>query len=197
MAAQALIFDLDGTIWDSYPRYALAIAGDDARLRNTVEDKLRRGASVISLLRQHGVSERRFLQCVLDEHGPTLLYPGAATAIRELGRRRTPLAIATSLPGRIAEPMLARVGLADHIRVVVHAGNCRSRKPNPGPILSALRLLRVEPSADLYYVGDRADDAEAASRAEVSFAWASYGYEESEPTGCAAVLPNIKAVIHL
>jgi phosphoglycolate phosphatase-like HAD superfamily hydrolase len=197
MAAQALIFDADGTLWDSLPHYAAAIAGDEPRLRARIESQLRRGASVVSLVRAYGVSERLFLDRLRHDGDDPLLYAGASAVIRALARRGTPLGIATSLPGRFVEPLLLYCGLAADIPVVVHAGNCRSRKPNPGPILITLQRLHLKPSPAIYYVGDRSDDAAAASRAGVSFAWASYGYDESQPSYCSAVLRDVAGVLEL
>lgn len=45
------------------------------------------------------------------------------------------------------------------------------RKPNPGMILHALKVLDIPPSPDVLYVGDEEEDVQAAKNAGVSWVW--------------------------
>jgi phosphoglycolate phosphatase len=117
--------------------------------------------------------------------------------LEELTARGVPTAAVTSLPGRIAEPLLGGLQLAAFFRDVVHASNCASRKPRPGPLLAALQRLGIAPDQNVYYVGDRKDDSAAATAAGIRFAWASYGYGDGCPEASAIRLNSIDEVLGL
>lgn len=177
MAADALIFDLDGTVWDSARWFARALANGDLRLEEHYRAELAGTGNIVRILERENIRRERLVQRATDLGGPPPLFPGIADALVELQRRGTPLGVATSLPGSIAVPMLRAVGLDQTFAVTIHAGLCRSPKPNPASINMALGALRLRPSESVFYVGDRASDAEAARRAGVSFAWVTHGCE--------------------
>ena len=58
--------------------------------------------------------------------------------------------------------------LTPHIDAVVGRDTVATRKPDPEPLLDALRRLDAEP-ADAVFVGDSPRDAETADRAGVAF----------------------------
>jgi len=107
------------------------------------------------------------------------------------------MGVVTSLPGWLAELLISERGLRQYFDAFVHAGNCRSRKPHPTPILAALRMLGPEPGHSMFYVGDSELDAQAASAAGVSFAWASYGYGAVKPKNAVKVLHLFEDVLLL
>jgi phosphoglycolate phosphatase len=196
VAAHALIFDLDGTVWDSAGWFALGLAGDNPEAVAAIQRKLIIGGNIVRELSRAGVSRGLLLREALRRGGPPPLFDGIAEALKALSRRGTPLAVATSLPGTIALPMLEAAGLADTFDAVVHAGLCRTAKPHPASILLALRMIDQSPSAKIFYVGDRASDAAAAMRAGVSAAWVRHGYERPTATsGIIAIAPE--ELLHL
>jgi HAD superfamily hydrolase (TIGR01509 family) len=176
MAADALIFDLDGTVWDSASWFATALARGDPAAADTHRTQLIDGGNIIKALDHAGMSRNRLLSEALCS-GPPPLFPAMREALNELAARGLAIGVATSLPGTLALPMLAAADLADVFGIVVHAGTCRTPKPHPRSILMALDLLNIPASPTCFYVGDRASDADAAARAGVSFAWMSHGYE--------------------
>jgi phosphoglycolate phosphatase-like HAD superfamily hydrolase len=74
--------------------------------------------------------------------------------------------------------MLEAANLSHLFGAVVHAGICRTAKPHPRSIHMALAMLDIPATSESFYVGDRQSDADAASRAGVSFAWMAHGYEQ-------------------
>jgi phosphoglycolate phosphatase-like HAD superfamily hydrolase len=86
--------------------------------------------------------------------------------------------------------MAEMAGLESILDVVIDYGATARHKPNPEPILVALRNLGEKPGPDCWYVGDTGQDALAATRAGVSFAWAKWGANCPEPLGTAMVLTN-------
>lgn len=62
-------------------------------------------------------------------------------------------------------------GIASHIDAVVGRDTVTTRKPDPEPLLEALRRIDTSPD-DAVFVGDSPRDAEAAERAGVAFRYA-------------------------
>lgn len=181
MAAEALIFDLDGTVWDSAGWFAAALSRGDAAATEALRDKLETTGNIVREAERAGMTRKRLLTEAERLGGPPPLFDGVRDVLAELAGRDTPLAVATSLPGSIALPMIDAAGLQSIFDTVVHAGLCRTPKPNPAVINMALRFLSVRPSTRSFYVGDRAVDAEAAQRAGISMAWVAHGYEVPAP----------------
>ena len=197
MAPTALLFDLDGTVWDSFPWYAGLLARASGGKSAALHSELCRGASIVTLARQRGISNGRFVAECEASLRTLRLYPGTLATLEALASRGTPTAAVTSLPGWIAQPLLCGLQLGPLFRWVVDASNCASRKPRPGPVLAALQRLRIAPDHNVFYVGDRNDDAAAAKAAGVRFAWASYGYGDGCPTPSAVRLSSIDEVLGL
>ena len=181
VAALALIVDLDGTVWDSARWFAAALGGEDPAQVERFRLSLLRGTNIVRALDAAGTTRRRLITDATRLLGPPALFPGMREALTGLSVRGVPLGVATSLPGSLAEPMLRAVGIADLFRTVVHAGTCRTAKPHPRSLLMAAALMGVAPGPDVLYVGDRASDAEAATRAGMGFVWMAHGYEQPGP----------------
>lgn len=190
MAANALIFDLDGTVWDSATWFASALARNNAEAAAVTRAQLVGGGNIIRALNEAGFTRGRLLSEAIRS-GPPPLFPGMSEALEELSRRGIPMAVATSLPGTLATPMLTAANLDTVFGAIVHAGICRTAKPHPRSIHMALEMLEVPASQQSYYVGDRKSDAEAAARAGISFAWMAHGYEQpTADSGIRAINPE-------
>jgi len=193
MAATALLFDLDGTLWDSYPWYAEVIRALGDVSSESVLARLRAGETVVQIAREAGIPLGRFLNA-----GAPRLYPGVTEGLRELRERGIRLGVVTSLSRHLVLPALRALRIDRFFGdAIVHPGNCRSRKPHPGPLLAALDQLATPASNAAFYIGDRDIDAQAAKRAGISFAWAAYGYGMFEPPNSALVLDTFADVLRL
>jgi phosphoglycolate phosphatase-like HAD superfamily hydrolase len=186
MAADALIFDLDGTVWDSWPWYASLIGGEDEERRADVLDNLRRGRPIAKLLRAAGIREAHFRRlCGGPFH--CALYSGVRETLADLSEDGVPLAAVTNLPDWIAGPMLDALQLRECFSAYVHYGSTPHHKPSPAPLLRALEELKVAPGPDAWYVGDTTTDARASEAAGVSYAWAAYGYGSDDVESDAVI----------
>ncbi len=176
MAKRAVIFDLDGTVWDSWPFYAAVLAELTGWPGDDLHGALRDGESIAHLHNRLSISRSRFVDHAVDRADRLQLYGDIANVLRELKAAGRALGVVTSLPGSIANPLLDRKGLRELFDLVICAKFGMRPKPNPSGLRDCLRGLgNIEPSNALY-VGDAANDAGAARAAGTQFALASYGY---------------------
>lgn len=195
MAPEALIFDLDGTIWDSWPWYA-HLAGTQGQFSpSTVA--LEQGEPAATILRHAGVTRARFPPLCESHISRLSLYPGVRSGLQELSERSIPTGIVTNLPEWIVLPMLRSLRLLDYFKAIVDYGKPRRRKPHPDPLVIAMQELGVARSRTSWYVGDSIHDCQAAHSAGLSFAWASYGYGRQRPPGVDKVVSRFRQVLIL
>ncbi len=196
MDSTALIFDLDGTLWDSRGFYAKAVSimgGDFNRSVLSLAD----GLPAAKLLREVGISPRKFASLVASNKENLQLYPSVRNVLDQVNKSGVSMGIVTSLPGWIALPMLNVTGLSQLFDTVVDWGRCRSTKPSPSPLLIALEDLSVKYNQSAWYIGDSVSDCQAARAAQVPFAWASYGYGPERFDDADRVLRSFKDVLLL
>ncbi len=184
----ALILDLDGTLLDSTADLA---AGANAARRAfglepipDAEVALHVGWGLAHLLRHAvpGADQRmETARAAFHEwYGAHLLdrsrpYEGADALLRAWSGR---CALVTNKPDAYVERIVAELGWAARLAVVV--GGDGPRKPSPEPVLRALAGLEV-PAAAALFVGDSEVDQEAAGAAGVSFVAVPWGRVEAAP----------------
>jgi len=199
MSATALLFDLDGTLWDSWPWFARilsSLTGDDpARL----EQRLASGTSIVRLTDECGVTQSRFAREAGTTSETLPLYDGALRTLDALATREVPMAVVSNLPGRLVAPMTDRAALADYFETVVtpRPFDGIRAKPAAQGIHAALRAMSLPAAPDIWFVGDGTVDARAAQSAGLSFAWASYGYEPEKPACTERVLTRLSDLLEL
>lgn len=199
-----VIFDLDGTLVDSAPGIAAALNATGLGARRVAVDIVRSLVSfgVERLVRdaldvaegdvQRAVAAFRAIYaeapCALQD-----LYPGAREVLLDLHRRGAACGVCTNKPQRLADLVIARLGLTELIPVVVGTAPGRPAKPDPAPLLEAMARLSAEGKAVL--VGDSHVDAATADAAAVPFIFASYGYgcygPEHGSAGTIGALPDL------
>jgi phosphoglycolate phosphatase len=192
VAARAFVFDLDGTIWDSYPWLAGLIGNEDDAAVAAALANLRRQQPAATLLRAAGVTRASFLASCTDGAEGLVTYAGVEETLACLRKHGVALAVVTNLPSWMAEPMLRVLdfhGVFDSILGYAHFGKGRR-------IQQSLAAMGVVAGPDCWYVGDTQVDADAAAIAGVSFAWASYGYGLAVE-GADAVLAQFADVLRL
>jgi phosphoglycolate phosphatase len=192
MAPRALVFDLDGTIWDTRPWLARLVGGGHASAERAATDALRGGANAAKLLRSARLQPQFGSLC--SEALDLKPYPGVRKTLRALASAGVPLGVVTNLPGWMADPLLAGFSLDGYFGRVITYGSTQAHKPSAEPILACLKGLGVDPAADVWYVGDSLTDCQAAVRAGVSFAWAAYGYSASRPEGSSVEITRFSEV---
>jgi phosphoglycolate phosphatase len=194
MRADAIALDLDGTLVDSAPDIAAALAhalraehfdaGFDLRtVRAWVGDGpdalIRRALAARGVLDVHPTLLQR-LRAHFDDatlaaplaHGS--VYEGVEPTLRELAGRM-PLAVVTNKPTLLARAVLEAAGLLPWCTAVMGADKPSQRKPAPALLLVAAELFGVPP-ARLLMVGDGPADLRAAAAAGCPAALVAWGY---------------------
>jgi phosphoglycolate phosphatase len=120
------------------------------------------------------------------------LYDGVRAGLTVLTARGVVMGIVTNLPKWLVYPILCELTLERYFKTSVFA----ARKPAPQGLLSAVECLG-RTNAAVYYLGDMANDALAAQRANLPFAWAAYGYGVRRPSNVAAVIRRFDEVLAL
>jgi N-acetyl-D-muramate 6-phosphate phosphatase len=115
------------------------------------------------------------------------LFAGLETLLAELDAARVPWGVVTNKPAHLTDPLLAALELAGRAACAVSGDTLAVRKPDPGPLLHACELARVEPARSVY-VGDSARDIQAGHAAGMATVAAAYGYvvDGDDPAGWGA-----------
>ncbi len=192
-AYRPILFDLDGTIADTYPgivtaaNAALAVHGLPEVPAQQVYPLTGRGvrALVDGLLAAIGVEvddglRERLLATYMETYERTCAdgataYPGM---VELLVRLPGPLALLTNKPRRYTERIAARLGFLERFATIVagdDAGDIKKLKPNPWPIGEALRRLELA-DAQPILVGDMPSDVLAARAAGVPCCVVHWGH---------------------
>ena len=132
------------------------------------------------------------------------------SAVRNLGRLKDAgylLVVVTNQPdvGRgviapsVLEAMHRKLAAelpVDMIRACVHDGKdgCSCRKPKPGMLLAAAKLLNIDLQAS-FMVGDRASDIEAGCMAGCRTVFIDLGYAELKPTRCTFQVRSLEEAV--
>ena len=173
----AVLFDLDGVLLDSFEAWASLV---DAAARHFGHPSVsREGFRAVYggptqgdidhfIPGQTVESVEAYYEAHFAEHaGAAEVVPGALDVLAALDRQGVPTAVITNTPSGLARQMLERASLAPH--AVVGGSDVPKAKPAPDMIFRACELLGVEPW-DALVVGDSPYDKEAAAAAGAPFA---------------------------
>lgn len=208
-AVAGLIFDLDGTLVDSYE--AIAASLNHARVAFDLDplptDDVRRAvghgleALVADLVGASHVDDavrlfrERYAEVFLEH---TTLLPGVRETLGELARRGFGITVASNKPARFGEPILQHLGLLPFVTQVEGPDRAGSTKPEPTMLRRCLQAMRIDRTEGAY-VGDMVLDVESAARAglpAVLVCGGSSTEDELRATG-QCVLPSFDSLLTL
>ncbi len=188
--AAAVLFDLDGTLVDSAPdlagtandlRVARGLAAlPYAALRPHASSGARGmlGAAFASRPADPGYAELRdeFLAAYAARMlRATRVFDGVEPMLQTLAARGIRWGIVTNKSLRLAEPLVAALGLLRGAAVLVAGDTTPHTKPHPAPLLAAARRLEIA-VAECIYIGDDLRDVQAAAAAGMPCLAAAWGY---------------------
>ena len=207
MKYESLIFDIDGTLWDSR---ALVAEGYNIQLKQegldhlcvTAEDLkplfgkvMTQIADVIlasipeesryDLMERCMATENRYL----EENPCHIGYPGVKETIEALSKKYRLFIVSNSQRG-YPELCMEKLGLTPYIEGHMCFGDTGTSK---GKTIRA--LMEKHGIASCAYIGDTQGDYEATVEAEVPFIWCTYGF--GTPEGYAQKVDRFEDLLNL
>ena len=200
-----VIFDLDGTLVDTAPDIAGALAaalaplgvatpplavvkemvGDGAR--ELIRRALARAGVEGDLDALHATFLAHYRAHVSDR---SAVYPGILEALAALHAAGVASAVLTNKPGDIARRLLGELALADRFVATIGDGDGFARKPDPAAALSLIAGARTQP-ARTAVVGDGLPDVRMARALGARAIAATWGYAAADRL--AAEQPDVLA----
>jgi len=206
-AVTVIIFDLDGTIFDT--REDIADAVNFARTRF---GKSELAVDEVTSMVGHGISvlaQEAFEGCGVDSDAAreaimeyytanpgrkAQLYPGVRETISGLDQTLT---IVSNKPKVLVEALLREHGLTDFFEFVAGGDTFTKRKPDPMAVEFILKRYGVSRD-EVCVVGDHSPDIEMAKRAGVSSVYCNYGFFGDDSVGadlCIDALDELPGVL--
>lgn len=210
---RAVVFDLDGTLVDSAPDIARALATvlEPMGGRRLATDQVRgllghgplalvQGAiqasgAQLGTLSTDELTERYLAECRARPVVESRLFDGVEALLSALAREQIACGVCTNKSGDIAVLVLDQLGIGEQFSVVVGADQVPDAKPDPAHLLAVIERLGIAPQACLY-VGDTVIDEQAAAAAGVRFAavpWADLEVSTGRLDRLAQILTMTKA----
>ena len=207
MNYESLIFDIDGTLWDSR---ALVAEGYNIQLRAEGYDHLCVDAQVLRplfgktmtaiadvILREVPLPERYALmeRCMdtenryLAENECRIGYAGVKETLEAL-KNAYRLFIVSNAQCGYPELCMEKLGIAHLFEGHLCFGDTGTEKGQ-----TILTLMRRHNITDAYYIGDTQGDYEATVEAGIPFIWAAFGF--GDPQGYAARLEDFRQLPEL
>jgi 2-phosphoglycolate phosphatase len=186
---RAVLLDLDGTLLDTAPDMARAL-NELRRLHELdglpfaqIRPHVSAGALALVRLAFPAANEehlRSLREQYIELYAArlaieTALFDGMEDVLSVLERAKITWGVVTNKPTRLAEPLIAQLGLHRRAGVLVCGDTLPLRKPDPSPLLLAARSVGIAPQACVY-VGDARGDVMAARAAGMGMIVALYGY---------------------
>ncbi len=207
MTYESLIFDIDGTLWDSR---ALVAEGYNRQLEKEGLSHLRTNAGALKslfgktseeladvMLDQVPAPERYALMTRCAESEDAFLradpcqvgYPKVQETVAELSKKYRLFIVSNSQRG-YPELCMEKLGLSPYIQGALCYGDTGTSKGKT--IRTLMERYGIQNCA---YIGDTQGDHEAAQEADIPFIWASYGF--GTPTGYDAKLQSIEELLNM
>ncbi len=189
MTFESIIFDVDGTLWDSRAlladAYNAQLADEGLSRIHVTKEKLlplfgkTMTAIADGLFDEIPVPERYALmdRCIIrmDEHlekfaGPTIAYPDIRQTMELLSKKHRLFIVSN---GQKGYPQIAakKLQIDDLIDGYLSFGDTGTSKGK-----TIARLMELENIQNTVYVGDTQGDLEACQEAGIPFIWASFGF---------------------
>lgn len=183
----ALIFDMDGTLWDAVETYAtiwnMAFEEIGSTTRIGRNELLAYMGTPIDKILAHFVPEgyaQSFIEAInrlevseLPRRGGTL-YPGVTDGIAKLAQYYK-LFVLSNCDERELPIFVRYAGITPYITDVLSYGDTRLQKAENMQLLSQRHNLRHP-----IYVGDTDGDSRESRRADIPFVWVSYGFGKTD-----------------
>lgn len=174
------LFDVDGTLVDSAPVIMASLMNclRQRGIKDLPEPELRSLAlgSPLKALNYYGIdsldSYWKFYE--IESSKALLFFKETKDILHQLKQKGCAVGVVSSLKNQQLRMLLHRFELYNEFDVVIGWQDCNMRKPNPHPILMALKRICIPPEMATY-TGDSDSDMAAATRAGVCAIHAAWG----------------------
>lgn len=217
---ELVLLDLDGTLVDSIPDLAFSVNKTllDLSIQERTLDDIRSwvGNGVEKLLHRaltndiDGEAETDLFDMAFEKfmaiyanNTCTLsnCYPGVIEGLNQLKLQNIMLGCVTNKSGQFVGPILEKLGIMDHMSIVIAGDTLPKKKPDPLPLLHAASVFDKSPELSLM-VGDSESDVNAARAAGFQIVCVSYGYNhgrdirETRPDAVIDSLTELSTLFH-
>ena len=207
MKYESLIFDIDGTLWDSRAKvaegYNIQLEREGlSHLFVTAEDLLPLFGKVMTdiadaILQTIPAPERYDImdRCMKTENDYLFTqecdfgYPGVLETIAELSKKHRLFIVSNAQCG-YPELCIEKLGLTPYIQGHMCFGDTGTSKG-----ITIRRLMEKHNITDCAYIGDTQGDYEATVEADVPFIWCSFGF--GKPDAYAAKVDKFEDLLNL
>ncbi|MDB4096613.1 HAD-IA family hydrolase [Methylophilaceae bacterium] len=193
---KAILFDLDGTLFETAPELSKAVnlMLKDLEMTQLKTNEIKRfiGRGAENLIKQSievstkkdptlvfANAEKLFAHHYSLISANSLMYEGVEKSIIDLKAKDFLLGCVTNKPAIYTEALMNHSRLSDFMDIIVSGDTTEKKKPDPLPILHALNQLNIEPK-DAIMVGDSVVDIEAGFEAGTYIFTVPYGYQFGE-----------------
>ena len=207
MQFESLIFDIDGTLWDSR---AIVAEGYNIQLEKeglshlqvTAEDLKPLFGKVMTeiaeaLFASLPAEERQplMLRCMdtenryIQDHPCNVGYPKVKETLAELRKRHRLFIVSNSQSG-YPELCVSKLGIGDYISGHLCFGDTGTSKDR-----TILKLMEQHGIENAVYIGDTLGDQQAADGAGIPFVFCAYGF--GTPEHCIASVDSFEELLNL
>lgn len=208
MEFEAIFFDLDGTLIDTtnvtLTSLQKVLQEELGIKKSTAELSFALGIPGLKALEyfiknnelRNQINEL-WMKDVAQRSGELQLFPGVTSTVKHLAVGKVTIGIVTSQTATELQNEFSPFGLNKYFNLIVNASMTKKHKPNPEPILYAIKKINISPD-NFLYIGDTAYDLEAAHRAGAKFALAQWGTDKrTELTTADYVLKKPSDILKL
>jgi 2-phosphoglycolate phosphatase len=200
---KTVLFDLDGTLFDTGPDFEYIVNGmlaeqgkgpiDYPPFREIISQG---SPAMVQKAFKLNVGDptyeatlKTFYEIYLEEMGRyAQLFPGVAKLLDHFDAHHVPWGIVTNRQSAYIPKMLKKFGLFERTHCIVGADTTPHRKPHPAPLLHGAKLLNTT-AENCLYVGDYPSDIVAAKAANMGSVAVTWGYHQGVDT-LKATLPD-------
>lgn len=187
---EAVLFDLDGTLLDSFPDFLASLENmyikssskkiDESVVRANVSDGSSKLLKLVFNIDKDDKDFDEHKRNFLNEYEKNILmygnlFPGVPDLLNFLLEKKIPYGIVTNKPRKYTEIILKKSSLLRQSKVVICCDDGFKSKPNPEGINHACNILGV-PNSKCIYIGDHENDLNASLAAGTISGACTFGY---------------------
>ena len=187
---EAVLFDLDGTLLDSFPDFLASLENinikssskkiDESVVRANVSDGSSQLLKLVFDIDKDDKDFDEYKRNFLNEYEKNILmygnlFLGVSDLLNFLLDKKIPYGIVTNKPRKYTEIVLKKSSLLRQSKVVICCDDGFKSKPNPKGINHACNILGVQ-SSKCIYIGDHENDLNASLAAGTISGVCTFGY---------------------